>query len=346
MTAADANTPEVTSVHRGPRRPPTATRSPAPARRCSRTATTSAWSALIKGLEAVDGDVTDQKQLQEALADDDAVRRRGAVGRRQARRQPPGDLATSSSRRSSRTRPATACRTCRRSRKVPDVDQTFDGVFSPDDARRRTATNPKCEKGDAPPWVGNAEEVDFGDVGRSGSTRDIRRRRRADPPLAGGRPALRRRPSPCRDVDLEVRPGERRAILGPNGAGKTTLFNLISGEFPPTAGTVELFGRDVTGAARPQARAHGALAHVPDVAPVRRPDRRGQPLPGRARRRATGTLRIVPSARTTASCASKARAMAEAVGLTDAARRARRRALARRAAPARGRHGARRRPAS
>ena len=49
-----------------------------------------------------------------------------------------------------------------------------------------------------------------------------------------------------RDVDLEVRPGERRAILGPNGAGKTTLFNLISGEFPPTAGSVELFGTDVT----------------------------------------------------------------------------------------------------
>ena len=48
------------------------------------------------------------------------------------------------------------------------------------------------------------------------------------------------------DVDLDVRPGERRAILGPNGAGKTTLFNLISGEFPPSAGTVELFGGDVT----------------------------------------------------------------------------------------------------
>ena len=49
-----------------------------------------------------------------------------------------------------------------------------------------------------------------------------------------------------RDVDLDVRPGERRAILGPNGAGKTTLFNVIAGEFPPTAGTIELFGRDVT----------------------------------------------------------------------------------------------------
>src|ERR671917_318361 len=48
------------------------------------------------------------------------------------------------------------------------------------------------------------------------------------------------------DVDLDVRRGERRAILGPNGAGKTTLFNLISGEFPPTTGSVELFGDDVT----------------------------------------------------------------------------------------------------
>jgi branched-chain amino acid transport system ATP-binding protein len=58
-----------------------------------------------------------------------------------------------------------------------------------------------------------------------------------------------------RDVDLEVRPGERRAILGPNGAGKTTLFNLISGEFPPSEGSVELFGRDVTHApARKRAR--------------------------------------------------------------------------------------------
>jgi branched-chain amino acid transport system ATP-binding protein len=49
-----------------------------------------------------------------------------------------------------------------------------------------------------------------------------------------------------RQVDLDVVPGERRAILGPNGAGKTTLFNVICGDFPATTGTVELFGRDVT----------------------------------------------------------------------------------------------------
>ena len=47
-------------------------------------------------------------------------------------------------------------------------------------------------------------------------------------------------------VDLVVPAGERRAVLGPNGAGKTTLFGLVSGTLRPTAGTVELFGRDVT----------------------------------------------------------------------------------------------------
>src|SRR5436309_15134416 len=49
-----------------------------------------------------------------------------------------------------------------------------------------------------------------------------------------------------RDVDLDVAPGARRAILGPNGAGKTTLFNVISGDMPPSAGTIEFLGEDVT----------------------------------------------------------------------------------------------------
>jgi branched-chain amino acid transport system ATP-binding protein len=49
-----------------------------------------------------------------------------------------------------------------------------------------------------------------------------------------------------RDVDLDVAPGERRAILGPNGAGKTTLFNVISGDFAPTSGTIEFEGADIT----------------------------------------------------------------------------------------------------
>jgi branched-chain amino acid transport system ATP-binding protein len=45
-----------------------------------------------------------------------------------------------------------------------------------------------------------------------------------------------------RGVDLDVVKGERHAIIGPNGAGKTTLFNLISGRFPITSGSIALNG--------------------------------------------------------------------------------------------------------
>jgi branched-chain amino acid transport system ATP-binding protein len=45
-----------------------------------------------------------------------------------------------------------------------------------------------------------------------------------------------------RGVDLEIKLGERHAIIGPNGAGKTTLFNLISGRFPISAGSISLHG--------------------------------------------------------------------------------------------------------
>jgi branched-chain amino acid transport system ATP-binding protein len=50
-----------------------------------------------------------------------------------------------------------------------------------------------------------------------------------------------------RDLSFTIPAEERRVvIIGPNGAGKTTLFNLISGELPPSGGTIHLFGRDVT----------------------------------------------------------------------------------------------------
>lgn len=48
-------------------------------------------------------------------------------------------------------------------------------------------------------------------------------------------------------VDLEVKAGSRHALIGPNGAGKSTLFHLISGRLAPTAGSIRLFGEDITG---------------------------------------------------------------------------------------------------
>jgi branched-chain amino acid transport system ATP-binding protein len=48
------------------------------------------------------------------------------------------------------------------------------------------------------------------------------------------------------DVSLEVAEGELLGIIGPNGAGKTSLFNLLSGIYHPTSGSIELDGREVT----------------------------------------------------------------------------------------------------
>ena len=48
-------------------------------------------------------------------------------------------------------------------------------------------------------------------------------------------------------VNLTVAPGERHAIIGPNGAGKSTLFNLISGRFAPTSGSVRMNGEEIGG---------------------------------------------------------------------------------------------------
>ena len=50
-------------------------------------------------------------------------------------------------------------------------------------------------------------------------------------------------------IDLEIREGEFFSMLGPSGSGKTTTLRMIAGFELPTAGRVELHGRDVTSVA-------------------------------------------------------------------------------------------------
>ena len=49
------------------------------------------------------------------------------------------------------------------------------------------------------------------------------------------------------DVSLDLWRNQIHAVIGPNGAGKSTLTNLLSGDLPPSAGSVQLNGVEVTG---------------------------------------------------------------------------------------------------
>lgn len=48
-------------------------------------------------------------------------------------------------------------------------------------------------------------------------------------------------------IDLDVEKGEIRGVIGPNGAGKTTFFNVVSGFYKPTSGSVEFKGKTISG---------------------------------------------------------------------------------------------------
>ncbi|MEV5516245.1 branched-chain amino acid ABC transporter ATP-binding protein/permease [Streptomyces flaveolus] len=63
------------------------------------------------------------------------------------------------------------------------------------------------------------------------------------------------------EVTLAVDQGEIRGVVGPNGSGKTTLFNVISGFYRATAGTVSFAGSDTT-AARPYTLSLAGLART------------------------------------------------------------------------------------
>jgi branched-chain amino acid transport system ATP-binding protein len=49
------------------------------------------------------------------------------------------------------------------------------------------------------------------------------------------------------EVDFHVHPGELVGLIGPNGAGKTTLFNVVTGVYAPTSGSVQFANCQVGG---------------------------------------------------------------------------------------------------
>ena len=120
------------------------------------------------------------------------------------------------------------------------------------------------------------------------------------------------------DVSLEVAEGELLGIIGPNGAGKTSLFNLLSGIYRPTAGSIELAGRDITSQPtfRRTREGLGRTFQVSSVFPLLTVQENARLA---AESALGGTLRLWRRATRVKPALARANAALERVGLTPSA---------------------------
>ena len=116
---------------------------------------TAAW-ALIKGLEEVNGDISDQSKLQEALKGVTLDAPWGEIKLDENR----NGIADNFVKEIVPDTTGDKIPDVKTIVRVPGVEQTFGGTFTAD-TPAPDRTNPKCEKGNEPAWVGNAEKVDF-----------------------------------------------------------------------------------------------------------------------------------------------------------------------------------------
>ena len=59
------------------------------------------------------------------------------------------------------------------------------------------------------------------------------------------------------NLNLTIKKNQLYGLIGPNGAGKTTVFNMLTGVYKPTAGTIYLDGENITGKSPAQINKHG-----------------------------------------------------------------------------------------
>jgi branched-chain amino acid transport system ATP-binding protein len=127
------------------------------------------------------------------------------------------------------------------------------------------------------------------------------------------------------DVSLQVRAGTIHSVIGPNGAGKTTLFNLIAGQYVPTAGRVTLAGEDITGLAPEKLARRGLSRSFQNLQIFFRMSAAENVMVGRHRHERTGLLShllALPVARRENEASrSEAMRLLEVVGLADLAGR-------------------------
>ena len=65
------------------------------------------------------------------------------------------------------------------------------------------------------------------------------------------------------NLNLEVPSGRILSLIGPNGAGKTTVFNMITGVYPPSEGTISYQGQKISNL-RSHRKIHAAQPRTAD----------------------------------------------------------------------------------
>jgi branched-chain amino acid transport system ATP-binding protein len=127
------------------------------------------------------------------------------------------------------------------------------------------------------------------------------------------------------EVSLAVHAGTIHSVIGPNGAGKTTLFNLIAGQYMPTAGRVTLGGDDITGLAPEKLARRGLSRSFQNLQIFFRMSAVENVMVGRHRHEKTGLfshlLALPSAARENAASRTEALRLLGIVGLSDLADR-------------------------
>ncbi|MCS6810056.1 MAG: ABC transporter ATP-binding protein [Tepidimonas sp.] len=121
-------------------------------------------------------------------------------------------------------------------------------------------------------------------------------------------------------VSLSLERQRLHAVIGPNGAGKSTLTNLLAGELAPTAGTLWLAGRNVTGA-KPDALARLGLGRSFQRTNILAPLTVWENVRLAAQARAGGIWRIWQRAERCAEVNARAERALELAGLQSRAHR-------------------------
>ena len=123
------------------------------------------------------------------------------------------------------------------------------------------------------------------------------------------------------EVTFTVEPGRIHAIIGPNGAGKTTLFNLITGLYRPSAGSIFFHDHEITGQSPHNLAARGISRTFQNLQIFYNMSALENVMVGRhmhADTRLLPTLLRLPAiARSNRECVERAQALMAFVGLED-----------------------------